>query len=96
MSGGSLDYVYYKVQNAVDDMIKEISDNPDWYEGETLELIKNTITFANITAKMLKEVEWLFSGDNGDKSFCRNMNDIADKYGQMDYEELIKERNADE
>jgi len=89
MSGGSLDYVYWKVEDAVDRIVEEIS-RIDYYEEKTVNMLKMTAAMANVTAKLLKEAEWLFSGDNGDESYSRNIQEIITKYEPINYDEFIK------
>ena len=56
MSGGSLEYVCYKVENAADEIRSR---------AETLSL-KAFADHLDLVAKALHDVEWVFSGDYGD------------------------------
>ena len=82
MSGGSFDYAFRRVEDFVAELGEYIRDvdyvdnwkgKPYFFEPATLEVIKKIHKDAAVMAKLMKEVEWLYSGDNGDESFMRNV-----------------------
>lgn len=82
MSGGKFEYIQYRIDQAADELnsyirrcVDEIQDEygskPE-YAKETLEKFRECETTLRRAAAMLQRVDWLASGDDGEKSFhCR-------------------------
>jgi hypothetical protein len=84
MSGGHFNdcgYVYYKVDNFCDELEIEIQENfikDDWgyykgYSDEVIQLLKEQILFLRKAAKIMKHIDYLYSGDYGEETFIERM-----------------------
>ena len=80
MSGGHFNgnrYIYYQVDNFADELEKEILNNtkPDEWgyirdmSEETLAYLKPKVEEIRKLAKIMKEIDYLYSGDHGEDSF---------------------------
>lgn len=82
MSGGSFDYVYRRViefADKLDELIKGsqlLGEGYKWSPEVTARL-QQILNLAEETAAYMKETEWLFSGDIGEETFLKNVNEIA-------------------
>lgn len=81
MSGGSFNYSYRKVdefsytlEKILDDIDRD--DEDCGFEKETIEKLEGILVLCRKTAKLMKEVEWLISGDTGDESFMKRVKEI--------------------
>lgn len=90
MSGGSFDYAYaranefaYELANKLDqfDKVTEWGDKPNLFPPEVLAKLREIQATAEQAAKLMKEVEWLYSGDTGSDTFMRRVADIEAKRG---------------
>lgn len=87
MSGGHFnnnDYIYYRVHQFADELENEIENNqkeneygysPD-YSPEVIEILKKQIPEINRIAKIMKAIDYLYSGDHGEDSFLEVMKRI--------------------
>ena len=86
MSGGSLDYAYFRLQTLAEDIQEEIDSNHTKdefgfihdYNEETICRMKKTVELLIQTSKLSKEVEWLLSGDTGEDTFKERFDKIID------------------
>jgi hypothetical protein len=69
MSGGSLDYFYYRFEEPIEKIKKEIKWGKNKWSPEVLSEFQNTIKYLKIAHIYSHNVEWLLSGDYGDDSF---------------------------
>ena len=85
MSGGSFDYAYGRVDQFADELgvrldkhakSNEYGETPYNFEPATREKLREIEALARHTAKMMKEAEWLFSGDTSDESFMERVLEI--------------------
>jgi len=89
MSGGSFDYAYFRVARFSDDLQMRIDANgesdrwgqkPDHFEQPAIEKLREIVKDAKRTAALMREAEWLYSGDTSEDSFLRRVAEIeADK-----------------
>ena len=86
MSGGAFDYAYFNVEQFADELEFKIKNRhienvygelPYQFSDEVIEKLLKIIPITRKTSKLMKEVEWLYSGDNGEDSFLRNINRIS-------------------
>lgn len=78
MSGGSFDYAYFKAQQFADDLECSLAD-PNFaklYDPEVVRRMRCAVDIARQTAVLMKEVEWLVSGDTSDDTFIARTNNI--------------------
>ena len=77
MSGGSFNSAYQKTQYFSDELesrLDESVDSDDWKpEPQTADKLREIVKIARYAARLMKEVEWLYSGDTGDESFMRRV-----------------------
>jgi hypothetical protein len=85
MSGGSFNYAYTKVDQFVEKLDSKLNridykdqygSKPYEFDPKTLEKIKEIRDLADYTAKLMKEVEWLYSGDTSDDTFAERVEAI--------------------
>ena len=77
MSGGSFNYAYKKVEDFAYLLSEKISSNKTkdrWgcaydFRDEVIAKMVEIEGQARKTAKLMREVEWLYSGDHGSDSF---------------------------
>jgi len=83
MSGGSFDYAFSHVDRFADEL--EVKLDPAYRDGygepldfepATVAKLREILALATCTAKLIREAEWLFSGDTGDESFMRRVLEI--------------------
>jgi len=80
MSGGSFDYAYEKVVSFTNDLKESLENEPDFYSQLVVNKLKEIERIADKTAKLMKEVEWLYSGDTGEESFMERVKEIEEKH----------------
>lgn len=76
MSGGSFDYAYIRVSNFVDELVSRIQEDKQELNPETIDRLKQVASMADLTAKLMKEAEWLYSGDTGEETFCKAVEEL--------------------
>ena len=85
MSGGSFNYAYGTVDQFADelgvrldefDKADEFGDKRYKFEPETMSKLREIERLARYTARLMKEAEWLYSGDTGDASFMKRVGEI--------------------
>jgi len=78
MSGGYFDYDCFRISQFAEDLHREIRDNsvendfgyaPN-YNKKTIDYLKKSQKIIELAGKLAKEVEWLYSGDTGEETFC--------------------------
>lgn len=91
MSGGSFNYAYQKVYDFADELRNKIDENskPDsygevryGYDGQTIFRLRQIEEMARKTAALMKEAEWLYSGDTGPETFAARL-DLPDLICQV-------------
>lgn len=80
MSGGSFDYAYEKVVSFANDLKESLENEPDFYSQLVVNKLKEIERIADKTAKLMKEVEWLYSGDTVEESFMERVREIEEKH----------------
>jgi hypothetical protein len=101
MSGGSFDYAYQRVSQFADELDLKIGNNQvenDWgyqpnYSAGVILRLKSISLLAELTSSLMKEVEWLYSGDTGEESFLKRLDNIESNFSPR-FEELMGEYNA--
>jgi hypothetical protein len=84
MSGGSFNYEYARMQDFADDLRERLTQQGQVVDGwkigtwepavaVKMEEISHIVDHA---AKLAKEVEWLYSGDTGEDTFMRRVQEI--------------------
>lgn len=81
MSGGHFnfgDYIYYRVAEFADELESEINNNTNDKDGwcpnfneETILYLKEKLPEIRRLAKIMKEIDYLYSGDHGEDSFLK-------------------------
>lgn len=79
MSGGSFDYAYFKVFEFSDEL-QRLLHSPEEMGYIKSEEVKEKLLWIQIESKKMaahmKDVEWLFSGDDGEDTFLKNWESI--------------------
>jgi len=84
MSGGKFNdngYVYYKVQQFADELQNLIDNNtvPDEYgyypeyREDVIRVLSEQVPQINRIARIMKAIDYLYSGDHGEDSFLNEM-----------------------
>lgn len=85
MSGGSFDYAYWKAEQFADELevmlskqdeVNEWNEKPYYMEEATRVKLQEIEKMVRTASKMMKEVEWLYSGDTGEDSFMKRVAEI--------------------
>lgn len=85
MSGGSFDYAYGRVERFADELAMKLDERdkkneygemPNSFEPETIKKLCEIENIARYTAKLMREAEWLYSGDTSDKTFMARVEEI--------------------
>ena len=88
MSGGSFDYAYghasnfaCELANKLDqfDKVTEWGDQPNLFPPEVLAKLREVQETVAHAAFLMKEVEWLYSGDTGSDTFMEHVAEIEAK-----------------
>jgi hypothetical protein len=79
MSGGYFDYIQYRFDEPIEQMeevVQEaITTNEQGYSDETISNLKDTLTLLKLSKIHLQRTDWLLSGDDGEESFCRRLDE---------------------
>ncbi len=88
MSGGHFDYVCFRISQFAGELKHEIDINNDVTQDhygdpigaglgpETITRLVVAQQIIETAGKLAREVEWLYSGDHGDESFCKLVDKI--------------------
>ena len=71
MSGGHFDYNQHKIfeiKENIDELIKE-----NEYSEETMEVFQQTANLLSICYVLVKRIDWLVSGDDGEDTFHKRI-----------------------
>jgi len=85
MSGGSFNnsgYIYYQVHQFADELENRIENNTvkdeyghySNYPEEILQILRAQVPEINRIAKIMRAIDYLYSGDHGEDSFLRAIN----------------------
>ena len=94
MSGGSFEYAFGYVDrfaDSLENMLEhsgEVRDAgfyeddryPEWDKGDTYLKLREIVRDCKRIAKLMKEVEWLYSWDNGEDSFLAIIAEIEEEF----------------
>lgn len=89
MSGGSFDYAYSRVAEFAEklgrrldnfDQVNSFGETPDNFEPEVLAKLRKIEIEAQRLSTLMRAVEWLYSGDYGEKTFLEQVQE-ADAEG---------------
>ena len=80
MSGGSLDYFYFRFEEPLSTISKEIKWGKNKWAPETLLAFQNSIRYLKIAQIYAQRVEWLLSGDDGEDSFIERLKEELEEY----------------
>lgn len=85
MSGGSFDYAYSSVSRFADDLRNKLDEQgkpngegwtqPEWTPDVSAKLAE-IAALAERVSKLMKEAEWLYSGDTGEDTFMRRVTEF--------------------
>jgi hypothetical protein len=82
MSGGSFDYAYCRVAGFADDLqmriderdrVNEWGQTPNNFGPPVIDKLIEIVKDAKRTAALMREAEWLYSGDTSEESFLRRV-----------------------
>lgn len=85
MSGGSFDYAYRRAEIFSESLGERLDENYGengaGFGPYTIAALRKIETVANYAAKLMKEAEWLYSGDIGEEGFAEA---IKEELGAME------------
>ena len=85
MSGGTFDYIQYRMDQTIDDIenaiYKNTGNDPDEYYNnyseETLSKMKAAVWLLKRTLIYVHRIDWLLAGDDGEETFHKRLiNDL--------------------
>ena len=76
MSGGSFNYAFWVTAQFADELEVKLYENRYEFELPTRKKLVEIQALASYTAKLMREAEWLYSGDTGDESFLQRVAEI--------------------
>ncbi len=79
MSGGSLDYFYFRFEDPLERISKEIKWGKNKWSPEVLSEFQNALKYLKIAQVYSHDIEWLLSGDYGDDSFFVSIKEELEK-----------------
>lgn len=89
MSGGSFDYAYRHAHLFAEELDARIASGmQEEFWPETLAKLREIVALARYTAKMMREAEWLYSGDTSDESFLERVGEIGTYRARPDMDAL--------
>ena len=87
MSGGYFEYQQYHLQDIVEKLEEtkvKIESDEEYYEydrkQELLQEISNGLDYLNLAGIYTQRLDWLFSGDDGEDSFFRRLEEELDGF----------------
>jgi len=102
MSGGAFDYDQYRlgyIADSIEDRIRTNNEKPDYwwgdwngqvYPNEVIEEYKKAIAYLKIALCYAQRVDWILSGDDGNDSFLKRLQEELEKLKQDDEYGYIK------
>ena len=92
MSGGTFDYLQYRLEEAVDRIQEEIDNNNtkyEWYDDEywdgyrwtddTITEFKKGIELIQKAKIYMQRIDWLLAGDDGEETFHKRLKEDLEK-----------------
>lgn len=85
MSGGHFDYAYSRTRDFADQLEADLESNSDFVvsmleqEERLRPALEKTAKIANLTAKLMCDAEWLFSGDTSEDIFLRQFEEFGNE-----------------
>lgn len=92
MSGGHFDYNCFRISEFAEDLQREIDQNDDkttdsWgnavgfeFSKETIEKLQTVQKIIETAGNLAKETEWLYSGDLGEETYIRIVDEILEDF----------------
>lgn len=89
MSGGHYQYQFFTVRDFANQLEKDILTNDVIYnvatawefshnhKPETIDKLKTILNMSSLVAELMREAEWLYSGDTNDESFSERVKKIV-------------------
>ncbi len=86
MSGGSFGYAYQRVYMFADELKNKLerAQEPNSYgevcydyDDQTVKRLRHIESVARKTAALMKEAEWLYSGDTGPETFAARLDQLG-------------------
>lgn len=97
MSGGTFDYLQYRLEEAVDRIQEEIDNNnikPEWYNAynvqywngyrwtdDTIAEFKKGIELIQKAKIYMQRIDWLLAEDDGEETFHKRLKEDLEKQG---------------
>ena len=99
MSGGSFEYAYYRTMQFADELRNKLQEqgkdpsgggwpNETWTTDVACKL-SEIAAFADYVGVLMKEAEWLYSGDTGEDTFAQRVREIEATRGVMSLERVL-------
>ena len=94
ISGGYFEYKQYHIQDIIEKLEEtkvKIENEEEYYQydrkQELLQEILNGLNYLNLAGIYTKRLDWLFSGDDGEDSFFKRLEEELEKYERERYGE---------
>lgn len=98
MSGGTFDYIQYRLHDIVERIEEEIKGNNtkpemwfgEWtgqiYSDDTIREFKNGIDLLNKALVYAQRIDWLLAGDDGEETFHERLKNDLDELSKQEDE----------
>jgi hypothetical protein len=93
MSGGSFNYAYQGTERFADELELKLEENPYEWELKTRNKLWEISTMSRYISMLMREAEWLYSGDTGDDSFMERVAEI-EQWNPQEAFDMIASRKA--
>jgi hypothetical protein len=79
MSGGRFDYIQYRLEDVVEQVENELSDN-EGYSETVADILGRTVLYLKLATIYLNRVDWFLSGDDGEEQFVNRLKEDLDEF----------------
>ena len=76
MGGGSFDYAFNRLVTFADELEQKLDDELHPGNAEVRLRLRRLVSEARRLAPIMKEAEWLYSGDTGEDTFLRRVGEL--------------------
>lgn len=84
MSGGSFNYAFMSVAQFVDELGVKLDESNEFDDPNVYSELRKIEQLSQLTSKLMKEAEWLYSGDTGEESFMKRVEAIRSEFADVD------------
>ena len=76
MSGGSFEYAYHHVAEFAAQLEDYLDSDEGVFKPDVKDTLHGIVLIALRASRLMREVEWLYSGDTGEDTFMQRVKEI--------------------